>query len=140
MKAHVTLIGINAIFSPDEIECLVRAAGDAVCGDRTDLTARQPGLAQRVHDVIHDVIHEVIHDAGRTDAGRSMPAAGLVALAQELHLDPRGLDDLVHDLASNSTSDINNGGLDTQIAHLLEQVGEAETEQADRNVVNRTQR
>ena len=54
MAVHMALMGISAMFSPDEIECLVRTAGDAVCGDRTDLTSRQLELAQRVRHIIHD--------------------------------------------------------------------------------------
>lgn len=132
MAVHVVLIGISAMFSPDEIECLVRTAGDAVCGDRADLTSRQLELAQRVHQVIRD-------DEGRTDVERSVPAQRLVALADELNVDPRRLDDLVHDLISNSASEINNGGLEAQIAYLLDEVGEVETEQAIRSAVNRAQ-
>ena len=34
------------------------------------------------------------------------------------------LDDLVHDLASNPASDINNGGMESQIRFILEEMGE----------------
>jgi hypothetical protein len=126
MAVNVTLTGISAMFSPDEIECLVRTAGNAVCGDRANLTSRQLELAQRVHQVIRD-------DEGRTDGVRSVPAHRLVALAEELDVDPFHLDDLVHDLSSNSASEINNDGLEAQIPFLLDEVGEVETEQAIRS-------
>jgi hypothetical protein len=133
MAAPVALIGVSAMFSADEVECLVRTAADAACGDHTDLTSRQLELAQRAHHIIHSA-------PVRTDLERSVPARRMVALAEELNVDPRGLDDVVHDLVSNTASEINNGGLEAQIAYLLDEVGEAETAQAIRRAVESGQR
>jgi hypothetical protein len=118
MTAIVALTGVSAMFGAAEIECLVRTAADAVCGDRADLTSRQVELAQRVRDA-----------EAQPEAERSAPAQRLVALAERLNVDPSGLDDHVHDLVSNIGSEINNGGLTAQIDYLLDEVGEAETEQ-----------
>lgn len=126
MGAHVALIGVSAMFSAEEIECLVRTAAAVVCGDGTDLTSRQRELAHRTHHLIHNA-------QIRADLKTSLPIQRMVTLAEELNIDPHDLDDLVHDLASNTASDTNNGRLDVQIAYLLDEVGEAETAQAIRS-------
>lgn len=43
----------------------------------------------------------------------------LVELAEALGVDPSDLDDAVHELKGNEAADIDNGGLDSQIAYLL---------------------
>ncbi|MCK2240050.1 MULTISPECIES: hypothetical protein [unclassified Crossiella] len=65
---------------------------------------------------------------------RTQAARRLTALAENLGLLPEDLDDTVHDQASRPATAINNGGLDAQIFYLVEQMGEAETEQAIREL------
>ncbi len=45
MATQVTLTGISRHFRADEIECLVRTAAEAVCGQLDDLSSRQVDLA-----------------------------------------------------------------------------------------------
>ena len=64
-----------------------------------------------------------------------MPAAdgphpvGAIGVFAVLNVDPLGLDDRVLDLVRNLGSEINNGRLVVQIEYLLDEIGEAETEQ-----------
>lgn len=132
MAVHMALIGISARFSPDEIECLVRTAADAVCGDRADLTSRQLEVAQRAHDAIHGGDDHTV--AARSSEER------LLALAEDLNVDPLALDERVHDLVADMATGINNGGLEAQIAYLLGELGEAETEQAILGSADRARR
>lgn len=118
MAAQLELTGISAMFGANDIECLVRTAGDAVWGARDDLSPRQLELAQRVHSLIHS-------ENGQPEDDR---AARLRALAEELQVKDLDLDDFVHDLVSQAGSDINNGGLSAQIAYLLDELGEADAE------------
>jgi len=60
------------------------------------------------------------------------PAQRLLALAQRLAADPADLDNAVHDAASTTASQVNNGGFPEQIAYLLDRLGEAGTEQVIR--------
>ena len=59
------------------------------------------------------------------DAGQqgSEETDAIVAWAESLGARPEYLDDLVHDLISQQASSINNGGLDEQIAFLVETCG-----------------
>jgi len=50
----------------------------------------------------------------------------LIDLARSNHLAPDALDDLVHECAGITASNINNEGLDSQIQFLVEQLGEAD--------------
>lgn len=122
MAIPVTLWGIAAAFGADELDCLVRTAGLAVCGHREDLSPRQLELAARAYALIH---HE-----DDIPAAELSPSAEerLLDRAEELDLDPLDLDDHVHDLHSLTASQINNDGLGTQIAYLIGQLGEAEVE------------
>ncbi len=54
----------------------------------------------------------------------------IVSEAEEQGIKPHQLDDLVHDVASETASAINNGGLSAQIEYLVEQIGAAETREA----------
>jgi len=38
-------------------------------------------------------------------------------------LDPEDLDDIVHDLTASVAADVNNGGLEDQIAYLVDGLG-----------------
>ncbi|MCI2421125.1 hypothetical protein MOQ72_27145 [Saccharopolyspora sp. K220] len=127
MRRRETLTGISSWFSLDEIECLVRTAGDAVCGDIDDINSHQRALAERVYDLIHE---ERNPDA---EAAAARPDQRLLALAEKLELDTLDLYDVVHDLHTKPASTINNDGLETQIRYLLDQLGEAETEQVIRD-------
>lgn len=51
----------------------------------------------------------------------------LIQKAEKLGIDAESLDDAVHDAASQVASAINNGGIEDQIAYLLEQLGVEET-------------
>lgn len=48
----------------------------------------------------------------------------LIAAAQAADIDPIELDELVHDLVSRKASRINNGGLDSQIRYITDQLGD----------------
>jgi len=45
------LTGISAEFSSQDLEALVRTAGDAACADKADLSAHQRGLAARAYQL-----------------------------------------------------------------------------------------
>lgn len=49
MSIQVTLTGISEVFSAADIECLVRAAGEAVCGDLDSLSSLERALAERAY-------------------------------------------------------------------------------------------
>jgi hypothetical protein len=50
LSGLVTLVGISAKFTPDEVEGLVRAAAEAVCGTSLDdLSSTQLELAHRAY-------------------------------------------------------------------------------------------
>lgn len=51
MATTVTLNGISEDFTADEIECLVRTAGEALHGNVEDLSERQTSLAARAYDL-----------------------------------------------------------------------------------------
>jgi len=50
----------------------------------------------------------------------------LIVHAQQNHLTKSDLDELVHDLKSKEASSINIGGIQKQIAHIIEQIGPIE--------------
>lgn len=52
MPAPVILAGISEAFDATDIECLVRAAAEAVCGDLDDLSSLQHELAQRAYRLV----------------------------------------------------------------------------------------
>jgi hypothetical protein len=52
MKTQVRLVGISQHFAADEIECLVRTAAEAVCGQLDDLSTRQAKLAARAYKLL----------------------------------------------------------------------------------------
>jgi hypothetical protein len=60
----------------------------------------------------------------------------IVALAESMGLKPEDLDDLVHDAISRRASAINNGGLDDQLAFLVEQCGQEQTRAALQGLVS----
>lgn len=57
-------------------------------------------------------------------------------LCQELGLEAEDLDDLVHDIASEAASDVNNNGLESQIEFLFARLG-TDTEQEIRRVASK---
>jgi hypothetical protein len=61
---------------------------------------------------------------GQDDSDESISA--LVAHATRLGIEPEDLDDLVHDLADQPASHINNRGLDAQIPYLVAGMGVAQ--------------
>jgi hypothetical protein len=66
--------------------------------------------------------------AGETRAAAPPSAvAELVALAHELEVKELELDERVHDVASRAGSDVNNEGLEGQIAFLIQRLGAEET-------------
>jgi len=62
-----------------------------------------------------------------------LPARRLAGKAEELGIEPERLDDLVHDQQGETAASIDNGGLESQLAYLVEQCGvefvEAELDQ-----------
>jgi hypothetical protein len=52
MATPVTLTGISRHFPADQIECLVRTAAEAVCGQLDDLSSRQVDLATRAYALL----------------------------------------------------------------------------------------
>ncbi len=52
MPTQVTLTGISEEFSAGDIECLVRTAGEAVCGDLDDLSSVQQALAEQAYALL----------------------------------------------------------------------------------------
>lgn len=52
MATQVTLTGISRHFRADEIECLVRTAAEAICGQLDDLSSRQVDLATRAYTLL----------------------------------------------------------------------------------------
>lgn len=46
--------GVSSHFDADEIECHVRTAAEAVCGDLDDLSSRQRELAEKAYDLLLD--------------------------------------------------------------------------------------
>jgi hypothetical protein len=52
MATQVNLTGISRHFRADEIECLVRTAAEAVCGQLDDLSSRQVDLAMRAYTLL----------------------------------------------------------------------------------------
>lgn len=79
-------------------------------------------------------------DLDVTDAAEdSRPDQRLLALAEALQVDPLDLEDTVHDLVGKSAGAINNGGLDKQVPFLLDQLGEAATEQLIRGAATSQQ-
>lgn len=113
--------GLVAMFTAEETECLVRTAGEAVCGGTDDLSARQTELARRAF--------HLANGPGRESAEPESPLHRLLELAEELGLDMLDLYDPVHDLASTAASDVNNAGVDAQVRYLLKELGEAGAEQ-----------
>ncbi|MFF4933402.1 hypothetical protein ACFY2H_31595 [Streptomyces griseofuscus] len=73
-----TLVGVSALFMPDELECLVRTAAEAVYGDADDLSVRQLDMAARAR-------HLMDLEAGDGEppavSGAAVLAASLRALA-----------------------------------------------------------
>jgi len=61
------------------------------------------------------------------------PAKPLVQLAASLGLTDEDLDEIVHDVAAKTASDVNNGGIPRQVDYLVRQLGEEGTERALRN-------
>lgn len=115
------------MFTADEIDCLVRTAGEAVCGDIDNLSSAQVKVAE--------IAFTLLHAAEDQSSAATPPARAeqrLAALAEQLGLDMLDLYDVVHDLHSKPASQINNNGLGAQIRYLLDQLGETETEQVIR--------
>jgi predicted RNase H-like nuclease len=54
-----------------------------------------------------------------------MTAASLLALLGDLKWESEDIDDIVHNCKSREGSNINNGGLDTQVEYLIQQFGSA---------------
>jgi hypothetical protein len=79
----------------------------------------------------------VAHIAACEQAARGKPVSqrrlpppvelpALLELAEQKGLEPEDLDGQVHELASSFASDVNNGGLESQIMYLSEHLGTAE--------------
>lgn len=62
------------------------------------------------------------------DQQRRQNIERLVTRAKELGLQPKDLDGLVHDAFSAPASEINNGGLEQQIAFLVDKHGAADAD------------
>ena len=52
----------------------------------------------------------------------------LTTKAESAGLEPEDLDEIVHELASSFAADVNNGGLEEQLAYLVEGLGAQHTE------------
>jgi len=66
-------------------------------------------------------LHEA-QAAGKEEPVTTDHLSQLVELAETLGLVSEDLDEVAHDLASETAADINNGGLEGQIQYLIEQV------------------
>ncbi len=72
-------------------------------------------------------------------SGRDAAVDRLVSKAQAADLSPEDMDETVHELAASIAADINNGGLDSQIGYLVEQMGtRGAQQQLDRLIKEKT--
>ncbi|WP_446047555.1 hypothetical protein [Streptomyces olivaceus] len=78
-----TLVGVSALFLPDELECLVRTAAEAVYGDADDLSTRQLDMAARAR-VLMDLEAEDAEPPAMV--GAAVLADALRALAVQGHV------------------------------------------------------
>jgi hypothetical protein len=75
-------------------------------------------------------LYNLLHQWAQEDAknepeeGACLPA--LLKLAEQKGLKSEDLDEEVHELASSLASDVNNGGLESQLIYLSEHLGTAE--------------
>ena len=79
--------------------------------------------------------------ANEEDANeRSATVERLVKKADDAGLEPEELDELVHELTASVAADVNNGGLEDQIACLVDGIGAEHTEhQIDKLIEERQQ-
>lgn len=79
------LVGVSALFMPDELECLVRTAADAVYGDPDDLSSRQLDMAARARVLMDletgDAEPPAVNGtAALADALRALAAQGFIGV------------------------------------------------------------
>ena len=92
----------------------------------TDAIADQAADRYRI-DALLPVWEE--DDAGETEQ-RIQPEDRPTTLVTDLGLSDEDLDEIVHEVASKTASDVNNGGVSSQIEYLVAQLGEEETEKS----------
>lgn len=106
--------------------------------------ALEAAIEHNIRDILDHAIRENRFTAG-TSASlttsdwtlRTLPdVSELVAMAESMGLKPEDLDDLVHDAISARASAINNGGLDDQLAFLVEQCGREQIRAALQGLVS----
>ncbi|WP_043736006.1 hypothetical protein [Nocardia asiatica] len=68
MALRARLSGISCHFEPDEIECLVRTAAEALHGQLDDLSERQREVAARAYEHLQDEMR--MHDPDVAEAAR----------------------------------------------------------------------
>jgi hypothetical protein len=90
----------------------------------TDAIADQAADRYRIDALLPVVQEQKMHD---TEDG-SEPEDRLARLVADLGLADEDIDEIVHHVASEIASDINNGGVLSQIKYLLAQLGEEGTE------------
>jgi hypothetical protein len=71
---------------------------------------------------------ELQPEAGAAVDNRAAVVERLTNKADVAGLQPEDLDDLVHDLAGSVAADVNNGGVEDQIAYLVDGLGAKHTE------------
>lgn len=77
----VSLWGISAHFpDPDDLECLVRTAAEAVHGDLSELSTRQTELARRAYEHLMSENEDQAHPAPTAESrpGFALNLAGLI--------------------------------------------------------------
>jgi len=75
------------------------------------------------------IAYDFVEDQRKAfEHGRRQHNGRLILKAQKLGIEPEQLDEAVHEAVSSAASAINNGGLEEQIAYLVEQLGPEETE------------
>lgn len=95
-----------------------------------------PGKEWSCSDVCQD-IQDALHEHGlvpgeeqayeeAVSVPQSKNVGSLMEWAESNGLEPEDLDDLIHDCASATASEINNQGLGAQIEYLVDQLGEPE--------------
>jgi len=87
-------------------------------------------VCQDIQDALHE--HNLVPGEEQAYQEAVSPPPGhnterLVVWAESNSLGPEDLDDLVHDCAGTTASEINNRGLAVQIEYLVDQLGEPET-------------
>lgn len=83
MPTQVTLTGISDVFSAADIECLIRTAGEAVCGDLDDLSSLQRTLAERAYALMQAEDTDDPADLADDDTGDLAPARRSALITRE---------------------------------------------------------